>query len=106
MQTVFRPVTLPTYHKTFFPLVQISMDSFVENSFKRSVSVTNTVASFEEKPHRAVSAAVQENSIPLTLDNLSKNGLGFLSTEDKNERVYYWTETITEQCLYPDPCSL
>ena len=47
----------------------------------------------------------KNNQLQLTKENLIASGFGFLSTEDKNERVYYWIEDkekFEETAFLPD----
>ncbi|ELP85661.1 hypothetical protein EIN_409800 [Entamoeba invadens IP1] len=112
--TIFRPVTLPSFQpfKTFFPLVttvNISDDSFVEDSIKhkkkRSTSVGDECQSSLYAPKRAESVGVSQRQ-KLTKGNLNAAGLGYISSDDKKERVFYWIDTIKETDVYPHPSTL
>ncbi|EKE37620.1 hypothetical protein ENUP19_0219G0020 [Entamoeba nuttalli] len=104
--TLFKLVELPNYphYHTEFPLVTLS-ETCVEGSFnKRSSSPSDNKVNYisEYKPKRSISSEPFTRQ-RLTKKNLCSHGFGFLSNEDKEERVYYWIETIKDSSLYPAP---
>ena len=102
--TLFKPVQIPPELMRFPTL--INQDMMVTSSLKKGCHRYSlpSVKINEKRPQRSESMGVRRDMRPrLTKENLDRHGLGFLSFEDKNERVYYWIESIEAKgrCFYP-----